>query len=106
MYFWLQILVNRCHGFYDVAGPVLPSKDEGTHHDTETHDNTLCDAEGNRIQNAEGDRVQDTGSDINIMGITVHSTDCLIPDVRLIHPLIQVHVVDMETGKYMKKSDR
>lgn len=81
------------------ADPVLPLKDgDDAQCDTETHDDRLCDTEGNRLQDVDGDR--------NIMGITVHGTDCLVPDVRLIHPLIQVHVVDMDTGQYMKKSDK
>lgn len=88
------------------ANPVQPSKDGDTHCDTGTRDDTTCDTEGNRIHNTGSDRVQDTDDDTHIMGITVHGTDCLIPDVRLIHPLIQLHIVDMETGQYMKKSDK
>lgn len=90
------MLVNCCHGFY-VADPALSSKDGDTHCDTETHDDRPCDTctEGNRVE-----------GDTNIMGITIHGTDCLVPDVRLTHPLIQIHVVDMETGQYMKKSNK
>ena len=72
----------------------------------ETHDDRLHDAEGNRVRSTKNDGLQDTESDTSIMGITVHGTDCLVPDVRLIHPLIQLHIVDMAAGNYLKKSDK
>ena len=86
-------MVNGYHGFC-VADPALSSKDGDTR-DTETHDDRPCDTEGNRVEGGT-----------NIMGITIHGTDCLVPDVRLTHPLIQLHIIDMETGRYMKKSDK
>ena len=90
-----------------IAGPIFSSKDGGTPHDMEhTPDGKPSDAEGDRLQNTGDDRQQDTEGDTNIMGITIHGTDCLVPDVKLIHPLMQLHIVDMETGQYMKKSDK
>ena len=90
-----------------IADPVVPLKDsDDTHCDTETHNDRPCDTEGNRLHDTESGRLRDMDGDTNIMGITIHGTDCLVPDVRLIHPLIQLHVVDMDTGQYMKKSDK
>jgi len=103
-----KLLAYGCHGFscfswFFIVDPTFTSKDGNTRCDTETQDDRPCDTEGNTI---ESGRLQDREDDTNIMGITVHGTDCLVPDVRLVHPLIQLHVVDMETRNYMKKSDK
>nr|CAD7394410.1 unnamed protein product [Timema cristinae] len=41
-----------------------------------------------------------------IIGITVHRSDCLQPDVLVRHPLVKVHLIDVSTGEYLKKSDK
>ncbi|KAL9980441.1 hypothetical protein ACROYT_G009033 [Oculina patagonica] len=40
-----------------------------------------------------------------ILSVTVHRADNLKPDLCISHPMVRVHVVDMETGQYVKKSD-
>ena len=63
---------------------------------------TLHDINRNTLDDTTDDAVSDT----DILGMTIHGTDCLLPDVNLLHPLIQVQLVDMATGGYIKKSDR
>lgn len=41
-----------------------------------------------------------------ILCILIHKTDQLRPDPRLQHPVIRVHLVNMETGQYLKKTDK
>lgn len=41
-----------------------------------------------------------------ILSVTVHRADNLKPDLCISHPMVRVHVVDLETGQYVKKSDR
>lgn len=44
-------------------------------------------------------------SDEKITGITIHRSDCLIPDELVCHPVVKVHIIDMTTGEYLKKSN-
>lgn len=41
----------------------------------------------------------------NIIGITIHQTDNLNINSFVIHPVVKIHIVDYETGEYLKKSD-
>jgi WD40 repeat protein len=41
----------------------------------------------------------------SILQVTVRKTDELMPDIRIIHPLVRLHIVDLRTGKPMRKSD-
>ena len=41
-----------------------------------------------------------------ILSVTVHRADYLKPDLCISHPVVRVHLVDMDTGQYVKKSDR
>ena len=50
--------------------------------------------------------VKKRSDDGYILSVTVHRADNLKPDLFISHPMVRVHVVDMETGQYVKKSDR
>ena len=47
--------------------------------------------------------VEDSGL---ILALTVHRTDRLKTDFNVCHPLVRVHVLDMETGQLMKKQTK
>lgn len=57
--------------------------------------------------NAEQDTetVKKRSDDGYILSVTVHRADNLKPDLCISHPMVRVHVVDMDTGQYIKKSD-
>lgn len=40
-----------------------------------------------------------------ILGITVHRTDTLKLESYVIHPVVKIHLVNEETGEYLKKTD-
>ena len=40
-----------------------------------------------------------------LLCIVVHKADQVKPDARVRHPLIRVHLVHMETGNYIAKTD-
>lgn len=40
-----------------------------------------------------------------ILSVTIHRADNLKPDLCIAHPMVRVHVVDIDTGQYVKKSD-
>lgn len=42
----------------------------------------------------------------NITAVTVHKTDRLPLNSLVTHPLVSVHIIDIETGEYLKKSDK
>ena len=50
--------------------------------------------------------VKKRSDDGYVLSVTVHRADNLKPDLCISHPMVRVHVVDMETGQYVKKSDR
>ena len=41
-----------------------------------------------------------------ILSVAVHRADRLKPDLYVSHPMVRVHVVDLDTGNYVKKSNR
>lgn len=41
----------------------------------------------------------------HVFQITIHRTDSLVPHAFLKHPMIQIHLVDKNSGKYILKSD-
>ncbi|KAL3869318.1 hypothetical protein ACJMK2_042012, partial [Sinanodonta woodiana] len=47
--------------------------------------------------------IEDEGQ---ILAITIHRTDKLKNDFFIMHPLVRVHVVDEETGKYLTKQHK
>lgn len=49
--------------------------------------------------------VKKRNDDGYILSVTVHRADQLKPDLCISHPMVRVHVVDMDTGQYVKKSD-
>ena len=40
-----------------------------------------------------------------ILGITIHRTDRLKTDLRLRHPFVRVHLIDVNTQSYVRKTD-
>jgi len=46
----------------------------------------------------------DQGKD-KILGIVVHRTDRLRTDLRLRHPFVRVHLIDINTRSYIRKTD-
>ena len=42
--------------------------------------------------------------DGRLLGITIHRSDRLKSDLYIAHPLVRVHLIDLDTGKYVKKS--
>ena len=40
-----------------------------------------------------------------ILGIVVHRTDRLRTDIRLRHPFVRVHLIDLSTRSYVRKAD-
>ena len=44
--------------------------------------------------------------DGRILGVTIHRSDRLKPDLYIAHPLVRIHIVDANTGAYVKKSSR
>ena len=50
--------------------------------------------------------VKKRSDDGYILSVTVHRADNLKPDLCISHPMVRVHLVDVETGQYVKKSDR
>ncbi|XP_078693448.1 jouberin-like isoform X4 [Branchiostoma floridae x Branchiostoma belcheri] len=41
-----------------------------------------------------------------VLGITVHKSDPLKTDLFILHPLVRVHICDMDTGNYVRKLDK
>lgn len=41
-----------------------------------------------------------------VLSITVHRADRLKTDLSITHPLVRVHVMDCETGKYIDKQHK
>ena len=50
--------------------------------------------------------VKKRADDGYILSVTVHRADNLKPNLCISHPMVRVHVLDMDTGQYVKKSDR
>lgn len=44
-------------------------------------------------------------ADSLVLGVFVHRTDRLKSDLLMSHPMVKIHVVDENTGYYMKKED-
>ena len=38
--------------------------------------------------------------------MTVKETGSLVLDPNVLHPFVRIHIIDMNTGKYLAKSDR
>ncbi|CAH3016658.1 unnamed protein product [Porites evermanni] len=62
-----------------------------------------------RLHDPDADRpievVKKRTDDGYILSVTVHRADYLKPDLCISHPMVRVHLVDMDTGQYVKKSD-
>lgn len=41
-----------------------------------------------------------------VLGVYIHRTDRLKSDFMISHPMVKIHVVDENTGQYVKKNDR
>jgi jouberin len=44
--------------------------------------------------------------DGRILAIRIHRTDKLRTEIFILHPVVRVHLVDMDTGQYLKKTSR
>lgn len=51
------------------------------------------------------EEVKPAVKDDGIVAIVIHKMDKLLMDSLVIHPLVKVHLIDSETGEYVKKSD-
>ena len=51
----------------------------------------------------DGPPGKDVEDDGRIIGLTIHRTDKLKTDFYIAHPLVRVHMVDVDTGYYLKK---
>jgi len=51
----------------------------------------------------EKSALEDTGQ---VLQVIVHRTDKLKSDFYISHPLVRVHIIDMETGRYLKKQNK
>ncbi|XP_070556503.1 jouberin-like isoform X2 [Ptychodera flava] len=43
--------------------------------------------------------------DSRVLGLYIHRSDRLKTDLNLTHPVVRVHIVDQDTGQYVKKKD-
>ena len=59
------------------------------------------DADGNKKKKKRKKPIQDDG---RVFGVTIHRSDRLKTDLYIAHPLVRVHMVDVDTGAYVKKS--
>ena len=41
-----------------------------------------------------------------VLSVSVHRADRLRPDLSVSHPMVRVHLVDMDSGSHVKKSSR
>ncbi len=53
---------------------------------------------------SEAETTIDQGRD-KILGIVIHRTDRLRTDLRLRHPFVRVHLIDINTRSYVRKTD-
>jgi hypothetical protein len=53
---------------------------------------------------SEAEATIDHGKD-KILGIIIHRTDRLRTDLRLRHPFVRVHLIDLSTRSYVRKTD-
>ena len=46
-------------------------------------------------------------TDSNILAVVIHQSDKLRTDINLYHPMVRVHIVDLNMdGEYVKKMDK
>ena len=54
-------------------------------------------------QKASDENIVDIDS--SIVSISIHKADALVSHMNLKHPLVQVHIIDLQTGTYLSKSE-
>ena len=54
--------------------------------------------------NAEAERTVDPERE-KILGVIIHRTDRLRTDLRLRHPFVRIHFIDLNTRSYLRKTD-
>ncbi|KAK3744974.1 hypothetical protein QZH41_008499, partial [Actinostola sp. cb2023] len=59
-----------------------------------------------RLQDGEKSPSKKKEVDDLILSVAIHRADQLKTDLQICHPMVRVHVVDIATGNYVKKSDR
>ncbi|XP_038155470.1 jouberin [Cyprinodon tularosa] len=52
-----------------------------------------------------GDSEKQTFDDSLVLGVFIHRTDRLMTDLLISHPMVKIHIVDENTGQYVKKED-
>lgn len=57
----------------------------------------------NDAEAAAAAALEDTGQ---VLQVIVHRTDKLKSDFYISHPLVRVHIIDMDTGHYLKKQNK
>ena len=70
----------------------------------ETKDTTDGAAEGEEETEEVKEPPRPPDDDGRLLGITIHRSDRLKSDLYIAHPLVRVHLIDVETGTYVKKS--
>ena len=63
----------------------------------------LLESSADLIHRALEKKRQDDGY---VMCVVIHRADRLKTDLRINHPLVRVHVLDIDTGQYVKKCSR
>jgi hypothetical protein len=63
-------------------------------------DSIVSDNENNRTTNPNEQSVDNSS---NILNIKVHRIENLKFNRKIVHPLIQIHIIDLTTGKYLLK---
>jgi hypothetical protein len=66
-------------------------------------DSIVSDNENNRTINPIEQSVDSTDNSSDILNIKVHRIENLKFSRRIVHPLIQIHIIDLTTGKYLLK---
>lgn len=64
-------------------------------------------AEITEAQQTNSEPSAETVTDNNmILQVTIHRTDKLKSDLRIIHPVVRINIVDLDNGKCLKKQTR
>jgi hypothetical protein len=66
-------------------------------------DSIVSDNENNRTINPIEQSVDSTDNSSNILNVKVHGIENLKFSRKIVHPLIQIHIIDLTTGKYLLK---
>jgi len=51
-------------------------------------------------------RAEDVADNNRVLQLTIHRTDKLKSNLYIAHPVVRVHIVNLDTGNYVKKQKR